>query len=272
MNRPDPQKRKRSHSDEIESETKEVQVGLEPPKKRPSQQGKDEGIPPTQSQRVSLEQRRIEARRTSNRRSAQRSRLRHKTVIKEQEMTIQKLEADKALLQRINNDLSLKLDAALYQQHQLMRRMEHEEKVALDRNLALQRALIVRRIEDRTQHLPNDFFTNITSPLVHLTGAAGAQSLQSLRHSLPVVESGQNLVSNGIHDRPISDTARNPRIDTTAYISMLLSHPPPVPQSGQGEESPPSATSAQGGVPDNVRIHRLQQEIKALKEKDQEMV
>jgi len=268
MNRPNPKKNKRSH-DELESKTKEVQVGLEPPKKRPSQQGKDEGTPPAQSRSVLLEQRRLDARRASNRRSAQRNRLRQKTVIKEQEMAIQDLEADKVLLQQINNALSMKLDAALYQNHQLMRIMEDEVKVALDRSRALQRVL-ERRIEGRAQHLPNDFLRNITSPLVHLTGAANAPSLQSLRLSLPVVESGQNLVSNGIHDRPTSDKERNPGNNTTTYLSILLARPPSVPQNGQEDST--SSASAQGGVHDSVQIQRFQQEIKALKKKVQEKV
>jgi len=274
MDRPDPQKQKHSLFDEIKSSTKEAQVDLKRPKnKRSSQQAKDEDMPPAKRRAVSLddEQRRLEARRASNRLSAQRSRHRQKTVIKGQDKTIQELENDVALLQRINNTLCTKLDEALRQQHQLMRMMRDEVPVALGRNLALQCAFECRIEDHSIQCLSQGFPREVTPPLLHLTGAASALSFESPHLSRSsVVENGQDLVSNHIQEQSTSGKERSSRNDTSiypSYASLIPSRLPPVCHSGQVKS--PLSANAQGGVADSVQIQYLQQEIKALKEKTQ---
>jgi len=145
MKWPDPQEQKRGHSET--DNNKEHQDVRRPPKKRTSTHDNNGRPAPPERRRVSLDQQqKLEARRASNRRSAQRCRLRQKTVIKKQEMTIRELETDKASMQAMNDTLHKTLDKLLRENHQLWRKMENEVQALLIRNAALQ-CQLERRIE-----------------------------------------------------------------------------------------------------------------------------
>jgi len=266
MNWPDTQGHKRGHSKT--DNKKEHQDGLEPPKKRTVSHDNYESPASLQSRRVSLDQQKLEARRTSNRLSAQRCRLRQKTVIKGQEMTIRELETDKASLKAANITLYKKLNEALHQNEQLRRMMEGEVKVVLDRNLSLQRYL-ERRIERQIQEESRNVYPReMPPPLIPQASVPGSPADTSLRPSHSV----QEPVSDRMNDlKAINSKGDQPPHDASANPPHKAILPPHSPDRESGQDDSVHA-NVQDGIPANVRIQYLQQEIEALKKKVQEAV
>jgi len=263
MNRPDPQ-------EQTDAKTQELQYGLQASQKRPSQVDGDEGTPSTQYRRVSsLDEQRLEARRASNRLSARRCRLRQKSVIREQEMTIRELKTGNASLQIANNTLQMKLNEALLQNHQLRLMMENEVEIMLEKNLSLQRVL-ERRIEHRTQGLPLESSRTTNPPLLQRTSTPSTLSYESLRLSRSVCGRGQEPVSERVHDELVyGKGSRTPPNAVNGTLSNAFTSPFPARESGQ--DASLSSANVQDKVPASVKVMYLQQEIKALKKAQEKL-
>lgn len=141
----------------------ELQDDRKPHKKRTFRDEEGFNKPPAeQRRRITLEEARLEARRRSNRLSAQRARDRTK-------MTIRELERGQAKLQAANHALCIKLEEALLQ-NQLLRRVMKEQ--ALESS-ALQRMLAEHRISKQgEQESPRSSSRTASSPLLELVKAA----------------------------------------------------------------------------------------------------
>jgi len=270
MNRPDPNQDQKGRG-ETDGKTQELLDALKPQKKRPSQVENDEGAPPVQRRRVSsLDEDRLEARRASNRLSAQRARLRQKTVIKEQEMTIRDLEKAKASLQKANHSICMRLDDILHQNQQLKRMMEDEVEIMLGKNRRLQREL-ERRIGRCAQGLPLEFPTTAVPQLIQRTSTGSSPSYESLRLSQSLFGRGLALSSERITDE-LSNGNRSPAHPNAVIVDPSDESPSPSPSPAResGLDASSSSANAQDQVPASVQILYLQEEIKTLKKKVQE--
>jgi hypothetical protein len=131
--------------------------GRRPPKKRSSQQDQGGRSSPQERKKVPLDQKRLEARRRSNRMSARKARLRTK-------LTIRMLEEGQAELRAANEALYVQLEEALLQNQALRRMMEEEHQEALASNLALQRMLEHRIAARRSHEVPYELPTTTSPP------------------------------------------------------------------------------------------------------------
>jgi hypothetical protein len=139
------------------TDVKEQEGDRRSPVKRSSGQDHVGRPSPQERRNTPLDQKRLEARRRSNRMSAQRARLRTK-------LTIRELEEGQAKLRAANTALRVQLEEALYQNQVLRRMMEEQQQEALTSNLALQRMLESRIAARRSHEVPPHGFPTSTPP------------------------------------------------------------------------------------------------------------
>lgn len=171
-----------------------------PPKKRSLYQEQDIQSLPRKEKKTPLE--RLEARRKSNRLSAQRARIRTKEQI-------QKLEDGTALLREINKELCIQLEQALSQNCSLKRLMNAGASGALGRSRALSRALELRAASQNSQNsqnVLNRMATNSSpSPLSQLAEVANAPSFEptvTRRSPEPVIDNDHSTANASMHFQP----------------------------------------------------------------------
>lgn len=258
----------------------ELQDGRKPLKKRKTSEDQL-GDPASQpSDQLTHEERRIEARRRSNRLSARRCRKRTKS-------TIQVLETQNDNLRDANKALTKQLEKALLKNHRLQLLMENGHQVAMERNGALQLLLERPRPKPSAQDKPRAFNkrSDISYPKFANTTSNASYNRESLNPSIMgalLQQERQATRAGHFHEYAMTAQGTSPTGIATkpTFKSLRPSHSIPhqsrqesiLQQSGQESkaQNPNRGYSSSASVADTrMSVNYLEQELKKLKEQYQ---
>lgn len=282
MNPYDSLEQKFGYKDEEETDT-EI-TDRKPEKKRASSQSlpvssptkrvRFDDKPPSERVITTFEEHRLEARRRSNRESAQRCRLR-------EQQKIQELEAGNERLQDTNKALTRQLEEALQQTHRLQLMAQKQHQLATERNQALKYVLASKHQHCvQEQSLAYALNRPSASPLakeLENVPRMAPYKYDSLHQSHPTLHQGYQQAHEATRTTACgtsNQAIEREGIESKASYAALPSSLSPPPESPHYSTHPSwtngayalTAEAAEERVSVAIKLSTLRQELKNLKE------
>jgi hypothetical protein len=217
-----------------------------------------------QSRHVSFDEVQIEARRASNRASAQKSRLRTK-------LTIKALEQGHKELRATNAELRMLLNSALLQNCQLRRTVEEKHEVILEQNRVLQHLLKChehQRSEEQHHAFRGRNLPTSVSRLPHESSLPSRSVIDSAKGLLNL-DPINGYPGNGNEGNDLASISNKPYSEARPTSRSVI-------ESSQGltrrdfsnrNSSAAATNSDKRDTPSNIKILYLQEELKRLKKR-----